>query len=495
MNFNGLSGVGTLPGVVQIIPTGIVSFDGEQRINEVSSLNGTQSIELKSASINFDVTALTLNGSPIISSPDLTAYLQKAGGTMSGAIVMGTNDITGIDDLSGPTNSRKADNIVSCTGASTDLNIAVMSGTTGKVVTDGGANVASLLSKAGGTMTGAIVMGTNDITGVDDFAGPTNSRKADNIVSCTGTSTNLNIAVMSGTTGKVVTDGGATVASLLSKAGGTMTGAINMGQQEINNVSAIRTTDTRILIGSSATIAGNGVSKNIAIGDHAVQTGASGNHVLIGGSALIPSSTGNMVVVGAGASGTGASCVVIGGGASTVGDPDNCVIVGSSSTANISEAVVLGVGASSTGASSVVLGRLAVSSANNAHVLGRNITNAIGDSFLIGDTNLTNIRSSSAICDLGTAALPFLSARVGALRLVTGANKTVGSGAIMVGGTVVVGTTAVSTGDVILLSRTAVAGTPGVAYISAINNNSDFTITSSNVADVSTFSWVIIKQT
>ena len=55
----------------------------------------------------------------VATSTDLAAYLLKSGGTMTGAIAMGTNNITGIGTLSGATISRSADNIVANTGTGT----------------------------------------------------------------------------------------------------------------------------------------------------------------------------------------------------------------------------------------------------------------------------------------------------------------------------------------------------------------------------------------
>jgi hypothetical protein len=75
----------------------------------------------------------------------------------------------------------------------------------------------------------------------------------------------------------------------------------------------------------------------------------------------------------------------------------------------------------------------------------------------------------------------------------TGLNGSVGTGAVLVGGTVTVTTTAVESGDIILLSCTAAGGVQGFVRISAIVNATSFTITSSSVADTSTYDWVIIR--
>ena len=49
--------------------------------------------------------------------------------------------------------------------SATDQRIAIFNGATGKVIADGGKLVSDLLAKAGGTMSGAIAMGSNKITG------------------------------------------------------------------------------------------------------------------------------------------------------------------------------------------------------------------------------------------------------------------------------------------------------------------------------------------
>jgi hypothetical protein len=79
------------------------------------------------------------------------------------------------------------------------------------------------------------------------------------------------------------------------------------------------------------------------------------------------------------------------------------------------------------------------------------------------------------------------------LRIKQGSNAMFGTGAVLVAGTVTVSTTAVATGDTIFLSCTAAGGTQGIPRISAISNGTSFTITSSNAADTSTYSWLIIK--
>jgi hypothetical protein len=109
---------------------------------------------------------------------NLATKLPLAGGTMSGAIAMGTNKITGVGD---PTSAQDVS-----TKAYSDLKLPLTGGTlsgalamgTNKITGLGTPTVSTdastkayadtMLPLAGGTMSGAIAMGTNKITGVGD---------------------------------------------------------------------------------------------------------------------------------------------------------------------------------------------------------------------------------------------------------------------------------------------------------------------------------------
>lgn len=96
----------------------------------------------------------------------LTGALLLTGGTMLGSINLNGNSLTNVSILSGPTNSRTADNIVSNAGVATSGRVATFSGASGKIITDGGVLLSNLLTTsaaastylalAGGNMTGAI---------------------------------------------------------------------------------------------------------------------------------------------------------------------------------------------------------------------------------------------------------------------------------------------------------------------------------------------------
>jgi len=116
---------------------------------------------------------------------DLASYLPLAGGTMTGSIALGANNITGVGSISGATNSRTADNILSCATNGVLGNLATFTGTA-KVIQDSGtalsslattASLASYLPLAGGTMTGSINMGSNDVTGITGVRFPTTGGK------------------------------------------------------------------------------------------------------------------------------------------------------------------------------------------------------------------------------------------------------------------------------------------------------------------------------
>ena len=130
---------------------------------------GTDGFLLSSTTVGGDKEVAWINTSSFLS-----AYLPLAGGTMSGAIAMGTNKITG---LGNPTSNQDA-------GTKTYIDTAD----------------ALRLNLSGGTMSGPIVMDTNKITGLGN---PTAAQDA-------GTKTYIDTAD----------------ALRLSLAGGTVTGSV-----------------------------------------------------------------------------------------------------------------------------------------------------------------------------------------------------------------------------------------------------------------------------
>ena len=149
----------------------------------------------------------------------IATKLPLAGGTMSGAIAMGTNKITGLGTPTATGDAATkdyADTKLALTGGT--LSGALAMGTnkitglgTPTVSTDAStkAYVDTMLPLAGGTMTGAIAMGTNKITGVGD---PTNAQDV-------ATKNYIDTAVLapSNLTGPITSSGAAT--SIASQTG------------------------------------------------------------------------------------------------------------------------------------------------------------------------------------------------------------------------------------------------------------------------------------
>ena len=193
--------------------------------------------------------------SSLATTSSLASYLPLGGGTMSGPINMGGANIVGGALISGPTYQRTIDNIISCVSTGVSGDIATFTGTA-KVIQDSGVLLSSLLTSAtaattylalaGGTMSGAIAMGTNNITNIGSLSGATNTRTADNIISCTTNGVSGDIATFTGTA-KLIQDSGVLLSSLLTSAtaattylalsGGTMSGGIIMGSHSITGIS------------------------------------------------------------------------------------------------------------------------------------------------------------------------------------------------------------------------------------------------------------------
>lgn len=73
-----------------------------------------------------------------------------------------------------------------------------------------------------------------------------------------------------------------------------------------------------------------------------------------------------------------------------------------------------------------------------------------------------------------------------------GADCRMGSGTL-VAGTVTINTTQAKTGDRIFVTATSSGVNSGVLAVTAIVNNTSFTVTSSNALDTATFNWIIFR--
>src|SRR5688572_11314981 len=95
------------------VPTVSTSFDGLIEVEELTSLNGTQAIELNSADINLVATEVQINGVPISGASGI--YLLRDGTLpMTGNLDMDGKNIVDAGTVAGTTNSRNANDILSC---------------------------------------------------------------------------------------------------------------------------------------------------------------------------------------------------------------------------------------------------------------------------------------------------------------------------------------------------------------------------------------------
>lgn len=285
-------------------------------------------------------------------------------------------------DVSGPTYVRKSDNIISCSTPQTTDNLVSFSGSQ-KVIQDSGisASTGPWLPLAGGTMSGSIAMGTNNITNVGNLSGATNSRTADNIVSNTGSGTLNNL--VSFVSDKVVKDSGISASSgpWLPLAGGTMSGDINMGVNNLTNVNNILTTFSTVTIGKS----------NINPSTNSICVGANNTiPVPIGGLSIVYGNGNNM------SSSINGQNIIYGYNNSDSNSSGGSFIYGFGNT-------------NGTGSRNMMFGRdnTIPNGVNDALVIGFNGTNSTSNSILFQNAT-ANIRpGTSNTCDLGTTASRF----------------------------------------------------------------------------------------
>lgn len=166
------------------------------------------------------------------------------------------------------------------------------------------------------------------------------------------------------------------LATYLLKSGGTMTGSIDMGGQEIKNCGAFRiaTSAMKTIIGSTS-------------------TAAAGNFcTVVGGVSTMDVSSISSSALGYGNTVATSIAAALLGTTNTATGSSNCVLIGQSNTAT-------------NAIGSIAIGQNSASTANAAHCLGSNLANSVANSTVIDSS--VNIRSSSTTCDLGTTALPF----------------------------------------------------------------------------------------
>lgn len=156
---------------------------------------------------------------------EILTRLDSRGGSMSGTLDMAGHPLINASVFSGQGYLMRGDAIVSNPTGAAPGNIATFTSPT--VIQDGGVQLNGLLHLTGGTMAGSINLAGNSLTNVGIISGPTHSRSGDNVVSNAGSSISGRIATFSGSTGKVIQDGGIQLSDLLHLSGGNMTGSID----------------------------------------------------------------------------------------------------------------------------------------------------------------------------------------------------------------------------------------------------------------------------
>lgn len=101
----------------------------------------------------------------------------------------------------------------------------------------------------------------------------------------------------------------------------------------------------------------------------------------------------------------------------------------------------------------------------------------------IVQTGLANLQNAGGV-DINLAG--------GGLKIKQGANATAGTGTLTLG-TATVATTAIQAGALVFLTDTSESGTVGVLGVTAVTAGTGFTVISSNSADTSSFSWLVIN--
>jgi len=242
------------------------------------------------------------------------------------------------------------------------------------------------------------------ITG--NLVGNTFSRAVDNIVSNSGGSTGSNVVFFGDTSGIHLTDLGIPLSSIsggpfLPLAGGTMSGVIDMNNNEIHGIAALRPQSTSTIIGIGATATGG--PNSVVIGNNASVSVASQNgNVLIGASTSTTAD--NCVLIGRGATAAGTSNICIGALATSTGSGTTNVVIGPSSKSSGISSVVIGFSASAIN-SGIAIGTGTISSANDAYAIGSGASNSTANSLLLGNNTIANIRpNNDNTCDLGTTS-------------------------------------------------------------------------------------------
>ncbi len=173
-------------------------------------------------------------------------------------------------------------------GVAVNLRIAVFSGTTGKLIADGGQTIAQVIAAAtAGTVVGpagAVADNLPSFNGVTGLIIKDSGVSALSVVVGPVAATTDNIAVFDGVTGKLIKDGAQTIAQVIAAAVAASgdvvgpAGAVNLSLCEYDGITGLLIKDSGIL--ASTVVIGPAVAVN---GNVAVFSGTTGKLIADGG--------------------------------------------------------------------------------------------------------------------------------------------------------------------------------------------------------------------
>ena len=387
---------------ISALQADVVTIDGEITTLQTDTQFITASGSTTTISCtNIDVigTNFLWNGQQVATVGAPGAYLPLAGGTMSGSINMGTNNISNIGQL-----AATSDIIIGTANNAADVVIGPS-----PTSTVGGSNSVAI----GGGRT----LGSNKQIAIGEGA-HTNNTGSYNIAIGRQCFANGNADVCIGQSSQTAASGAIAIGSTITCSGvnsvaiGTFAGCDGTGSGQV-------------AIGHDAAVIGNG----IAIGDSAGSSG--GNSIAIGSSADATGLNGVALGKTSLASGSGSTAI----GNSAIATVSNAISIGTSATASENACVAIGLNSvcdgsdsgiaigqsasigSGTGTNNIAIGLSASVSGgtvSNAIAIGNAAANTISNSILLGDSAISSIRPNSSICSLGTSGSPFAGLTVAA---------------------------------------------------------------------------------
>ena len=388
---------GAMTGAISMGGNGITALQaGSVTATSTDAVNGGQLY-----ATNHNVMTAQTTASTALAIAD--GALQTTGGAMTGAISMSGNAITALQ--AGAVNATSTDAV----NGSQLYSVEQMIGSGGS---------GAYLPLAGGTVTGAINMSGNGVTGLQAGSVTATSTDAVNGGQLYATNQNVTAAQTTASTALSVADGA------LQTAGGTMTGGLDMGGNVISSVGAGS-------ISATSTEAVNGSQLYAAEQIFSTSGGSNPYFTTSFVSAPVPTASGaNAIAVGGGSVASGASSIAMGDGA--LAENGAATSIGANNTASGDGAVAIGANNTATGAGSVAIGSASAAGAAGAVALGAGATAAQVDSVALGSGATTTRAaqvmlggpgSSVTIGDIGAST----AAQAGGAAVMTvDANGTVG---------------------------------------------------------------------